>query len=95
MPTFGVTKHRTQSNSLNSLKTFKRRTGIQYVGELIEAHTMLPVADPGDGPGKGGRPPLFLDQNEVRMTDPPYLKGLDPPLASYTAMLFIRSYCGT
>lgn len=49
-PTFGETKRRAQSNSLNSFKTFKRRTGIQYVGELIEA----PVEDPGEG----GRPPL-------------------------------------
>ena len=58
-PTFGVTKHRAQSNSLNSFKTFKRRTGIQYVGELIEAHTMLPVADPGEGPGEGAASPYF------------------------------------
>ena len=86
--------------------------GNSVVGELIEAHATLPVADQGEGPGGGG-PPLFLDQNEARRAEknffetaplsqglddcspPPLSESLDPPLASYTAMLFIASYCGT
>ena len=58
-PTFGVTKRRAQSNSLNPFKTFKGRTGIQNVSELIEAHTMLPVADPREGPGERAASPYF------------------------------------
>ena len=43
---------------------------------------ILPVADPGEGPGRACPPPLFLDQTEARrgekncfgdQTRPPYL----------------------
>ena len=38
------------------------------------------------------RPPLSQGLDDC---SPPLSESLDPPLASYTAMLFIASYCGT
>ena len=49
---------------------------------------MITVAGQGEGPGRGGRPPLFLDQTEVRWSPKevfgdgarPLFEGLDLPL---------------
>ena len=92
---------RVQSNSLNSFKTFKRWTGIQYVGELIEAHTTLPVADQGEGPG--GEAPLIFrpkwgpkGRKKFFWDRPPYLRVwmTAPPLIwrSGSATGFLYSY---
>ena len=75
------------------------------------SYNKLPVADQREGPGGGRSPLILDQNEARRAEKnffetappisgsgwllPPLSESLDPPLASYTAMLFIASYCGT
>ena len=41
--------------------------------DLDQMHQLMPVADPGEGPG-GPNPPLFSKKIFLEMPPPPYLK---------------------
>ena len=41
--------------------------------DLDQMHQLMPVADPGEGPG-GAQPPLVFEKNFFGDAPPPYLK---------------------
>ena len=64
---------------------FFTQFGCSSANAVVKEKTMTTVADPGEGPGGGGSPPLFLDQNEgpkkiFLSPPPPYLRiWMTPP----------------
>ena len=64
--------------------------------------TSSAVADPGERPGGGGRPPLFVDQTEARRAEKnffsettPLSQGLDPALLCKRLVYWVvySSFC--